>query len=284
MIAEILSTGDEIRTGSIVDTNSAYIAQMLEANGLHVFRHSCVGDDMDTLVSILREISTRSDIAVVSGGLGPTQDDLTTEAAARAAGVALFMDALALTAIENLFRSRKRPMPPSNRKQAMFPNGAEHIANPLGTAPGFQIKMKRCLFFFLPGVPSEMRRMVSAEVIPRIIKIQGYPKAVSMVKTLSCFGITEAETGERLEELSPEFPNIKMGLRAEFPVIQIKLYLRAEDKQGIEAQAQEVTQRIVERLGKHVFSVTGNPLEAEVGDLLRQKQATIAQEWCGSHR
>lgn len=276
MIAEILSTGDEIRVGSIVDTNSAYIAQMLEANGLQVFRHTCVGDDMDDLVSVLKEISSRSDIAVVTGGLGPTQDDLTTEAAARAAGVALFMDTLALTAIENLFRSRKRPMPSSNRKQAMFPEGAEHIANPLGTAPGFQLKMKRCLFFFLPGVPSEMRRMVSAEVIPRIIKIQGHSKTVSMVKTLSCFGITEAETGERMAELSSEFTNIKIGLRAEFPVIQIKLYLRAEDKQGIEDQAQEVAQQIVERFGKHIFSVTGNSMEAEVGDLLRQKQATIA--------
>ena len=276
MIAEILSTGDEIRTGSIVDTNSAYIAQMLESNGLHVFRHSCVGDDMDTLVSTLREISTRSDIAVVTGGLGPTPDDLTSEAAARAAGVALFPDTMALTAIENLFRSRNRQMSPSNRKQAMFPNGADHIPNPLGTAPGFQFKMKRCLFFFLPGVPSEMRRMLSAEVVPRIKKIQGHSKTVSRVKTLSCFGISEAETGERLEELSSLFPNIKIGLRAEFPVIQIKLYLRAEDKQGIEDQAQEIARRIVERLGKYVFSVTGNSMEAEVGDLLRQKQATIA--------
>ena len=138
----------------------------------------------------------------------------------------------------------------------MFPNGADHIPNPLGTAPGFQFKMKRCLFFFLPGVPSEMLRMLSAEVIPRILKTQGHSKAVSMVKTVSCFGITEAETGERLEALSSEFPAIKIGLHAKFPVIQIKLYLRAEDKQGIEDQAGEISQRIVERLGKYVFSVT----------------------------
>jgi nicotinamide-nucleotide amidase len=276
MIAEILSTGDEIRTGSVVDTNSAYISQILEANGLQVKRHTCVGDDMDNLVSAMQEISGRSDIAVVTGGLGPTPDDLTSEAAAIAAGVSLFLDTTALTAIENLFRSRKRQMPSSNRKQAMFPNGADPIPNPLGTAPGFQFKMKRCLFFFLPGVPSEMRRMVSAEVIPRIIKIQGYSKAVSAVKTISCFGISEAEAGERLEDLAPEFPGIKIGLRAEFPVIQIRLYLRAEDKQGIEEQAQEIAPRIVERIGEPVFSLAGNSMEAEVGYLLCKKQATIA--------
>jgi nicotinamide-nucleotide amidase len=276
MIAEILSTGDEIRTGTTVDTNSAYIAQMLEANGLKVKRHICVGDDMDDLVSALKEISPRSDIAVVTGGLGPTPDDLTTEAAAEAAGVGLFLDPMALTAIENLFRSRKRSMPPSNRKQAMFPRGGDSIPNPLGTAPGFQFKIRRCLFFFLPGVPSEMRRMLSAEVVPRILKTQGHTRAVSEVKTISCFGISEAETGERMEALSSEFPNIKIGLRAQFPVIQVKLYLHAEDKRGIEAQTGGITPRIVERLGKYVFSVTGKSMEAEVGDLLRQKQATIA--------
>ncbi len=276
MIAEILSTGDEIRIGSIVDTNSAYIAQMLESNGLQVFRHTCVGDDMDTLVSVLKEISTRSEIAVVTGGLGPTPDDLTSEAAARAAGATLFLDPLALTAIENLFRARSRPMPPSNRKQAMFPEGAEYIVNPLGTAPGFLLKIGRCSFFFLPGVPSEMERMMAAEVLPRISKIQGDSKTVSVIRTLCSFGITEAETGERLEVVSSDFPDIRIGFRAEFPVIQIKLYLRAEDNQAAENRAREAAGRVAERLGKHVFSVEGNSMEVEVGALLRKKQATVA--------
>lgn len=276
MIAEILSTGDEIRVGSIVDTNSAYIAQMLESNGLQVLRHTCVGDDMDALVSVLKEISTRSDVAVVTGGLGPTQDDLTSEAAARASGVSLFLDAMALTAIENRFRARKRPMPSSNRKQAMFPEGADCIANPLGTAPGFLLKIERCTFFFLPGVPSEMQRMMAAEVLPRIFRMEGHSRTVSMVKTLSSFGITEAETGERLEAVSSEFPDIKIGLRAEFPVIQVKLYLRAENDRAAEKRAREAARRVVERLGKHVFSVDGLSMEAQVGALLRQKQATVA--------
>ncbi len=276
MFAEILSTGDEIRVGSIVDTNSAFIAQMLEANGLEVLRHTCVGDDMDALVSVIKETAGRSDIAVVTGGLGPTPDDLTSEAAAKAAGAALFLDPMALTAIENLFKSRKRPMPPSNRKQAMFPKGADPIPNPLGTAPGFQMKIDGCTFFFLPGVPSEMKRMMSAEVLPRISEIQGDHQTVSMVRTICSFGITEAETGERLAVVSSEFPDIKIGLRAEFPVIQTRLYVRAADDQTAEARAREAARKVAQRLGKHVFSMEGKSMEAEVGALLRQKQATIA--------
>ena len=242
MIAEILSTGDEIRVGSIVDTNSAYIAQMLEANGLEVLRHTCVGDDMDALVSVIKETARRSDIAVVTGGLGPTPDDLTSEAAAKAAGTALFLDPLALTAIENLFKNRKRPMPPSNRKQAMFPKGADPIPNPLGTAPGFQLKIDGCSFFFMPGVPSEMKRMMSAEVLPRISTIQGDHQTVSMVRTICSFGITEAETGERLAAVSSEFPDIKIGLRAEFPVIQTRLYVRASDQRIVQSRTFQPSQ------------------------------------------
>lgn len=276
MIAEILSTGDEIRVGSIVDTNSSYIAQMLESNGFQVLRHTCVGDDMDALISVLKEISHRADIAVVTGGLGPTPDDLTSEAVAKTAGVGLFLDPIALAAIENTFISRKRPMPSSNRKQAMFPEGAVYIPNPLGTAPGFQLKLGCCAFFFLPGVPSEMKRMMTVEVLPRLFRVQGSSKTISLVKTLSSFGITEAETGERLAAVSAEFPDVKIGFRAEFPVIHIRLYVRTEDAETAEKRAQKAVRRVAERLGKHVFSLQGRPMAAEVGMLLRQKKATLA--------
>ena len=210
MIAEILSTGDEIRTGSIVDTNSAYIAQKLEASGLEVFRHTCVGDDMGALVSILREISDRSDVAIATGGLGPTHDDLSAAAAAKAAGVELVLDKPALLTVENFFKARNRPMPPSNRKQAMLPEGAKCLLNPMGTAPAFALKLNRCRFFFLPGVPAEMRRFMADEVLPRIEALQGKNRSVSLTNTLSVFGITEAETGERVKDLPTEFPNIKV--------------------------------------------------------------------------
>ena len=151
MIAEILATGDEIRTGALVDSNSAYIAESLEQAGIAVVRHNSVGDDLTILGSILAEIGSRADIAVVTGGLGPTIDDLTAEAAAKAGGVKLILDRVALGAIEKFFKVLKRPMSNSNKKQALLPEGAKRLDNPIGTAPGFMLKIDRCFFFLSAG-------------------------------------------------------------------------------------------------------------------------------------
>jgi len=161
MKAEILATGDEIRSGALVDSNSAHISQKLEEIGVSVVRHSCVGDDSDILTDILKEIGSRTDICVVTGGLGPTSDDLTSESAAKAAGVELAINKNALSSVEEFFKARKRLYSPSNKKQAMLPRGSECLFNPVGSAPGFSLKIDKCLFFFLPGVPPEMRRMLS---------------------------------------------------------------------------------------------------------------------------
>ncbi len=150
MKAEILSTGDEITTGSIVDSNSQYIAEKLVETGINVTRHNAVSDDMSDLVSVLKEIGKRSDVAVVTGGLGPTSDDLTAEAVAVAVGVELLLNKEAKESLENYFKERNRPMDESNFKQAMLPEGAGCLMNPVGTAPGFVLKIGRCEFFFIP--------------------------------------------------------------------------------------------------------------------------------------
>jgi len=276
MIAEILSTGEELRLGSIIDTNSAYIAQRLEETGVDVGRHTCVGDDVDALVAIFREIGERSDIVVVTGGLGPTPDDLTTEAIAKAAGEKLVLDEDALSTIEAFFKRIKRPMAPSNRKQAMFPESAECILNPIGTAPGFCLKISRCTFFCIPGVPVEMRRMMTDAVLPRIKQLQGKHRTVTLKKTLSVFGITEAEIGERMNELPDGFPELTVGLRAEFPVIQITLYARGKDEDHLLRQLEAAADWALNTLGGNVFSKNGGTMEAEVGDMLRQQNATLA--------
>ena len=276
MTAEILSTGEEVRIGTVVDFNSAYIAQELETAGLHVLRHTCVGDDIGMLADVMREISKRADVAVVTGGLGPTQDDLTSEAAAKAGSVDLVLEPDALAAIENRFRQRNRPMPPTNRKQALFPKGAEWIPNPVGTAPGFLFTIDRCLFFFLPGVPSEMRRMMADAVLPRVGALQGEITEVFRIKTLSLFGMPEAEVGERLAGIETEFPSIKLGLRATFPVIQVKLYARGKTEKEVRHHLQQAAAWSVDRIGSHLFSAEGRSMEEEVGPLLRQRKATIA--------
>jgi nicotinamide-nucleotide amidase len=173
MIAEIVATGEEIRSGALIDSNSAYIAAKLEENGVAVKRHICVGDDLYPLIAAFKEIGSRADIAVVTGGLGPTSDDLTSEAAARAVGAKLDLNPSALESVENFFKARQRKINAASRKLAFLPAGAECLQNVVGTAPGFRLKIGRCLFFFLPGVPGEMRHMLSDIVLPQLIELMG---------------------------------------------------------------------------------------------------------------
>ena len=276
MIAEILITGQEILTGAVLDSNSAHIAQVLEETGLEVVRHSCAGDDEEMLAAVMQEIGSRADIAVVTGGLGPTSDDITAEAAAKAAGVELDLNNDAFRAIEELFKARRRFMSPSNKKQAMLPRGSECLYNPVGTAPGFYLKIGRCSFFFVPGVPSEMRRMLADAVIPRIEQKLGTSKLISMVKTIATFGLPESEAGERLTGFREEFPDIRLGMRAKFPEIHIHLYGRAKDAKSLDQLMERASEWVLNKIGSRAFSVEGQSMEALIGDLLRREKATLS--------
>ena len=276
MKAEILATGDEIRSGALVDTNSAHISQRLEEAGMSVVRHSCVGDDLDILVAMLKEISCRTDIAVVTGGLGPTSDDITAESAAKAAGVKLALNIEALNSIEEFFKTRKRLFSESNKKQALLPEGAECLNNPVGTAPGFFLKIDRCRFFFLPGVPYEMQKMLSNMVLPCIKKLQGNVRTFCQKRTISTFGLTEAAVNEKLIGFSDIFKELKLGLRAKFPVIQVKLYGNGEDESYLNELLEKASTWISQKIGKRIVSVSGSSMESVVGDLLCRKKATLA--------
>lgn len=276
MKAEILATGDELRSGALVDSNSAYIAQKLEESGVEVTRHVTVGDDKDILVSTIKEISRRANIAVVTGGLGPTQDDLSSEAAAKAAGVNLVLNKQALISMEAFFKKRNHLMSASNQKQAMLPEGAHCINNPVGTAPGFFIKINKCTFFFLPGVPFEMKKMLSASVIPEINAFFGNNRQFCMVKTISTFGLTEAAAGETLSDLTAKFPGVKIGFRSKFPEIQVKVYVYGKEEKKLMAKMEGACEYIYSKIGKKVFSVNKGTMESEVGKLLVEKNATLA--------
>ena len=276
MIAEIMATGEEIRSGTLIDSNSAYIAEKLEENGVAVRRHISVGDDLDLLVTVFKEIGNRADIAVVTGGLGPTSDDLSAEAAARACGAKLDLNPSALQSVENYFKARQRTMNPASRKQAFLPMGAECLQNPVGTAPGFRLKIGRCAFFFLPGVPGEMRRMLSDIVLPQIIELIGDKRRFYRTRTLSTFGLTESQTFERLAGLEDAFPRISLGLRVKFPAIQVKLYADGTDDQKLNDDLAEAVAWVIEQMGNKVFSQQGDPMEKAIGHLLRKNQATLA--------
>jgi len=275
MLSEILATGDEILTGSVIDSNSAHIARKLEEAGVEVVRHGCVGDDVEAIATILKEISTRSDLAVITGGLGPTLDDITAEAVAKAAGVELVFNQKAMSCIEDFLRIQGRGVIASNKKQAMLPKGAECLVNSVGTAPGFVLRIGRCVFFFLPGVPSEMRRMLANGVLPWIDKLQK-ERSFSLVKTISTFGLAEAVVNERLVDLPERFPEIKLGLRARFPVIYVKLYVREKDKERAKILLEKASESVLNKIGEFAFSANGKSMETVVGGLLRREKTTIA--------
>ncbi|MBT8340366.1 MAG: competence/damage-inducible protein A [Desulfatitalea sp.] len=276
MRAEILATGDEIRTGALVDSNSAYIADRLEGIGVEVTRHHAVGDHLETLAAVFREMAGRCEVAVVTGGLGPTQDDLSSAAAAAAAGVQLVEDARALAQIEAFFAKRGRPMTASNRKQALFPQGAHCLYNALGTAPGFQMALNGCTLFFLPGVPNEMRAMLGEQVLPQLEQLQGSQRRHRLVRVISTFGQTESAVGETLAGLTDRFPQVTLGLRAKFPEIQVKLYLNTADRPAGEAMLAQAVAYGVERLQPYVFSLNERTMAAKVGAMLLQRGETLA--------
>jgi competence/damage-inducible protein CinA-like protein len=276
MNAEILATGDEIRTGALVDSNSAFLAERLEQCGLAVTRHHCVGDDLSALMEVITEISRRSDLAVVTGGLGPTVDDRTVEAAARVAGVELLLDARALADIEHFFQKRGRTFSPSNRKQAMIPQTGACLYNPIGTAPGIRLTIGQCTFFLLPGVPAEMKLIFTEQVLPQIMALQGRSRQYSLVRTISTFGLPESVVGEKVAALSSRFPEVILGLRAKFPEIQVKLYLRTGNESAGRQTLELADQWVGQQLGVHVFSHEGRSMAAETGRLLLARHATLA--------
>ncbi|MDY6791234.1 MAG: competence/damage-inducible protein A [Thermodesulfobacteriota bacterium] len=276
MKAEILATGDEIRSGALIDSNSAHISQKLEEKGIAVIRHSCVGDDPHILTAILREIGSRTDICIVTGGLGPTSDDLTSEVAAKAAGVNLVINQEALNSVENFFKIRKRLFTSSNKKQAMLPKGSDCLFNPIGSAPGFSLKINKCLFFFLPGVPPEMRKMLLDKVLPRIEKLQGKIRTYCRNRMIPTFGLTEAAVNEKLSDFPNLFKQLKLGLRANFPVIQVKLYGTGKDENDLNELLDKATDWISHKFGQRIVSINGKSMERVVADLLVEKKATVA--------
>jgi nicotinamide-nucleotide amidase len=276
MIVEILTTGDEIRCGALIDSNSAHIARALLDAGVDVERHQSVGDDLASIVAILGEIARRADIAVVTGGLGPTTDDRTAEAAARAANVDLELDPEALKTVESFFRARERRMSDNNRKQAFLPHGAECLPNPVGTACGFCLKIENCLFYFLPGVPREMHLMLAQSVVPRVTGLLDRDRMIYRIQTLSTFGLTESVISERLSGFETVFPDIQLGLRAKFPEIQIKLYTRSRNENDLKAMLKPAINWVVEQMQDYVFSHDGQSMQAAIGALLRNKHASLA--------
>ncbi|MBX6376715.1 MAG: competence/damage-inducible protein A, partial [Acetobacteraceae bacterium] len=243
MRIEILCTGDEILTGKTINTNYSHIARRLEEVGLSVYWGTTVGDDREALLAAFRQAAERAQAVIVNGGLGPTVDDLSQEVAAQAAGVELVLPEPWLARMEEFYRRRGRVMPPNNRKQAMLPAGAEFIDNPIGTACGFAMTIGGARFFFTPGVPREMRRMLDEQVIPRLLAMSGMP-GVTRLKRFHSFGIGESRADQMLAgiEALAGPGGVKLGFQSHYPQLETKLTLRGTDLGELEARLAPVAE------------------------------------------
>jgi nicotinamide-nucleotide amidase len=271
--AAILSTGDELTTGRVVDTNSAYIADRLDSLGVEVVAILKVGDMKERLLWAVEHALELGDLVIGTGGLGPTADDLTTEVVANYFHRPLKTDDQVANALKRRFEARGFPWTTNNLKQALFPEGAEIIPNPVGTAPGFRIETADKKFLiWLSGVPREMEAMMQETVLPWVARARGGGEQVS-AQTFKVYGLTESRLDDILKPvLLP--PEARLSFRAHYPDLTLRLTLRGGQEK--EKTIFRLTAQIRELLGPHIYGEGDVTLEEIVGELLRKKGWTLA--------
>lgn len=277
MRIEIICTGDEVLSGKIVNTNFPYMSQKLEDVGLDVYWGTTVGDDRAALLSAFRLAAERAEVVIVNGGLGPTVDDLSQEVAAEAANAPLVLNEDWLARMESFFTRRNRTMSPNNRKQAMLPTGSELLDNPIGTACGFAMDIGRARFFFTPGVPREMKRMLEEQIIPRLLARVGQQTAISL-KRFHTYGLGESHVDQLLEGVEARVPDgsVKLGFRAHYPQIETKLTVRGADPADIALKLGPIEAEIRRRLGNFIIAEDEESLESVILAALAEHEHTLA--------
>ncbi|MGH7304732.1 MAG: CinA family nicotinamide mononucleotide deamidase-related protein, partial [Candidatus Rokuibacteriota bacterium] len=277
MRIEVICTGDEVLTGKIVNTNFSYITQKLEDVGLAVQWETTVGDDRENLLLAFQLAGQRADAVIVNGGLGPTIDDLSQEIAAQAAGVELALNEEWLKTMEEFFRRRSRVMPPNNTKQAMLPTTAEVIDNPIGTACGFALDIGRARFFFTPGVPRELRRMLEEQIVPRLLAKSGLQTAIHL-KRFHSYGLGESHVDALLTDVDKLVPDgsVKLGFRAHYPQLETKLTVRGRDMDDVRSKLGPVEREVRKRLGNFILAEDEQTLEGVILSALAARQGSLA--------
>ena len=272
--AVILSQGDEVVTGQVIDSNAAWLAQRLTELGFDVVEHLGVRDEQPEIEGAIQRAASIADVVVCTGGLGPTEDDLTARAVANVTGHELVLDEVALAHIQALYARYNRPMPKVNEKQAWLPTHCLRLDNDWGTAPAFAVEYKASLMTFLPGVPREMKALWHHRVQPLLA--ERFDLAPGLLVTLLTTGIGESNLQERIGTFHE--PDVVLSYRTKLPENHIKLRFRpSSSTQRIEA----VTQDVLARIGSPVFAIerpgeVGGSLHATVANLLLEQRATLS--------
>jgi nicotinamide-nucleotide amidase len=272
----VLTIGNELTSGRISDTNSALIARTVREQGWPVAALMSVGDDDGVIHDALDCLLARADALIVTGGLGPTADDITTAAVARAFGLALRMDETVLAHIRDLFEKRRLTWTENNAKQALFPEGAEVIANPTGTAAGFALRRAGKIVAVIPGVPAEVRRMLPEGVIPLFRRT--FPEAALHVETstFKLFGIPEAAVDAAMADAGLDGLGIGVGFYPNFPENHLVLTARTGSAEEVREKLRAAEALVEARLGRYIFARGEETLEGIVVRQLTEKRLTLA--------
>lgn len=273
--AWILTIGNEIINGVITDTNRETISRELRSVGIGTRGMSSVGDDPSQIADALAGAMSRAQVTVVSGGLGPTEDDKTSASVAEFLGVPLESNEEQLARIEARFKQWRRPMAASNAKQALFPKGAVPLPNDYGTAPGFMIEKDGKIALFFPGVPRELVKMIREQGIPAVMKRFGTPQQAFRTRTLTVYGLSESKLGEILADVSIDEENYHLAFLPRFPVIRLRMDAVADTEEEA-CSILDVKENVLnQRIPENILSTDGRSMEEVVLELLEDKGLTL---------
>jgi nicotinamide-nucleotide amidase len=275
MRAEIIAIGSELASGQSLDTNSYWLSQQLTALGITIAFHTTLGDVLEDHLAVFENACTRADIVVMTGGLGPTQDDLTREALAQCAGVPLVEDAECLAAIAAMFARRNRVMSERNRVQALFPRGATPLPNPVGTAPGIWMQVDRATVACLPGVPHEMKLMFRDQVVPRL-RQSGLVNLITVHRKINLFGKGESEIEAQAMDLTARGRVPDVGITAHDSTISFRITATAPTEEEARILIEPTAKLIYERFGSLVVGEGSDDVPEAVARELAAANATLA--------
>ena len=275
MNAEIITIGNELISGTVIDTNASFLAGKALSTGVEVTRMVSVGDNETDIRDSLENALQRSDIVIVTGGLGPTPDDITAAVAAKTFRRALVINEEALHWIKKLFREHGMEMPLNNEKQALIPEGGKLIMNPIGTACGFLVREKGKLVFFLPGVPKELVKM-SNESVFSIIQREAGGGPQFETTTLKVFGLGESKIAELIKDIVDNDEYVMISFLPNYPENHIKITARGISEEEAASRVSRKAMEITERLGEHIFGRDNQTMEGVVGSMLSSRKQTIA--------
>jgi len=276
MQVAILTIGNELTSGRTQDTNSSFVAREMGACGWPVAAMMAVGDSEQAIKEGLDHLMAVADAVLVTGGLGPTADDITTAAVAKAFGRSLYTDETVLAHIKGIFTRYRLKWTENNAKQAVFPAGARIIRNPVGTAFGFALNIGGKIIAVIPGVPFEIRRMIPEEVIPLLKEL--FPAAVLQTerRTLKLFGLAEAGVDAALADIDLAALGVEIGFYPNLPENHVVLIARHQEKARAQANIRKAVQQVEARLRNYIFAYDDETLEGRVAELLTEKKLTLA--------